>query len=208
MKVAPIVIVCVIVVSIIITVGLALSNQSKNYTEIATFVTLGFTLIALVFYAYDTHRMAKIQEDRWKKELIPILHYNMRRRDLQGHSWWFELINPSKYIIEARINLNLKVHGDAVIYSSAYDGTNRWIVYPGQTSSGWFSIDQILNKKGLTFSRMEEERKDTNVTEQLTMDLEYTYECKETGQSRKNPPRHHYFDFQEKVWVPYLTEAE
>lgn len=208
MKVVVIVIVCVIVVGVVITVGLAFSNQSKGYIETGTFVILGLTLIALLAYTYDTHRMARIQEERWEKELIPILHYNMLPRDSQGHSWWFELINLLKYFIEAQVNLNLKVYGDAVVYSSDYDGTNKWIVYPAQTSRGWFSIDQILNKKRLTFSRMEQERKDTNVTEQLTMDLECTYECKEIGKSRKNPLRHHYFDFQKKVWVPYLTESE
>ena len=207
-SIVVIIIVCAIALSVIITVGLALSDQSKDHIEIGTFVVLGCTLIALVVYAYDTNRMARIQEDRWEKELIPILHYDMLSRDPQGHSWWFALINPSKYFIEARVNLNLKVYGDAVVYSSDRDGTNRWIVYPAQTSRGWFSIDHILSKKGLTFSQMVQQRTDGNVDTQLTMDLEYNYECKETGKSRKNPPRHHYFDFQEKVWVPHLTEPE
>ena len=208
MRVVGIIIVCIIVVGVIVTVRLALSDQSKGYVEMGTFVVLGVTLIALVVYAYDTHRMARIQEDRWEKDLIPILHYTMVARDSQDHSWWFGLINPSKYFIEARVNLNLKIYGDTVVYSSAYDGTNRWIVYPAQTSRGWFSVDQILNKKGLTFSEMVRQRTDANVTTQLTMDLEYNYECKETGKSRENPARHHYFDFQEKVWVPHLTEPE
>ena len=67
MKVVAIIITCVIAVGVIVTVGLAVSHQSKDYTEIGTFLVLGSTLIGLILYAYDTNRMATVIQGRTKE---------------------------------------------------------------------------------------------------------------------------------------------
>jgi len=153
--------------------------------------------------------MVRIQEDRWETETIPVVPYEIELRSSQDHSWWFSLTNlSSKYFIEVWVNLNLKVYGEAVEYSDAYNGKDKWFLFPNQFSKGWFSIDEILGKKGKAFSKIKEERTNDNVREQLTMDLEYELKCKETGKSRNIPRRRHYFDFKEEVWVPEITVKE
>lgn len=185
------------------------SDLGVDYIEVGTLVLLVGTFVGLVVYANDTHRMTKIQEDRWEAETIPVLYYGIELRNSQDHSYWFSLINPSpKYFIEAWVNLNLKVYGETVKYSDAYNGKDKWFLFPNQISKGWFSIDGILGKKGKTFSQMKKKRTNDNVCEQLTMDLEYTLKCEETGKSRDIPRRRHYFDFKEEAWVPELTVKE
>lgn len=202
-----------IVIGIIVVVCLVLafkSDLSADYVQVGTLVLLAGTLVGLVIYANDTNRMTKIQEDRWEAETIPVLYYGIKLINSQDRSrWFFSLTNPSpKYFIEAWVNLNLKVYGEAVEYGDDYNGTNKWILFPNQISNGWFSIDGILGKKGKSFSQMKEKRTNDNVREQLTMDLECKLRCKETGKSRDVPRRRHYFDFKGGVWVPELTVKE
>ncbi len=201
-----------IVIGIIVVACLVLTFKSDlnvDYIGVATLVLLVGTFIGLVVYANDTHRMTKIQEDRWEAETIPVLYYGIELRNSQDHSYWFLLTNPSpKYFIEVWVNLNLKVCGEAVEYSDAYNGKDKWFLFPNQISKGWFSIDGILGKKGKTFSKIKEERTNDNVREQLTMDLEDRLRCRETGKSRNIPRRRHYFDFKEEDWVPELIVKE
>lgn len=204
--IASIVIVIIVVVCLIPAFK---SEVDVDYIEVGTLVLLVGTFVGLVVYANDTHRMTKIQEERWEAETIPVLYYGIELRNSQDRSYWFLLTNPSPiYFIEARVNLNLKVYGEAVEYSDAYNGKDKWFLFPNQFSKGWFSIDGILGKKGKSFSKTKEERTNDNVREQLTMDLEYKLRCRETGKSRDIPRRRHYFDFEEEVWVPELIVKE
>jgi hypothetical protein len=54
---------------------------------------------------------------------------------------------------------------------------------------------------------MIKKRNQSNAMEQLTMDLQITFKS-ETGGSRKYPSRQHYFGFERRIWLPFLTKLQ
>jgi hypothetical protein len=72
-------------------------------------------------------------------------------------------------------------------------------------SQGWFEIESILQKKGKSVAIMTTEHVQENTKEQLTMMLSLEF-WDELGARRELPQRLHYFDFNQWVWIPELTE--
>ena len=119
----------------------------------------------------------------------------------------FSLINPSAYILKAKIWCNFKIYGEDVEYHNDFNGTNTWYVYPQQTSRGWYEIRSLLGKKGKSVEDMIKEANATNISEQLTMSLKIQFRD-ELGNDRTLPERRHYFDFKQWLWIPHLTQKE
>ncbi len=177
----------------------------NKFTAIGQYIILTLTLIALIIYAWDNHRIANATEQKWEEELKPKLLYDMGMNPSDPSDVRFRLINPTDFLIEAKINCNLKIYGELISFPSAYDGSETWGIFPHQISEGHFSLDTVLAKKGKTRSEMTQNANDKNQTEQLTMDLEISFE-NENGRKRKYPARRHYFLFKQGKWVPELTK--
>jgi hypothetical protein len=192
---------------LIVSVILGFYHTSSWYLEVGQLIILSITLAIIIYYAWQTHRIANATEMQWEEEMKPKLMYEIAvdQSKKQSDIVKFSLINPTDYIIETNVNCNFKIYGEAVQYDGAYDGTKAWVVFPHQGNVGWFSIDLLLSKKGKNRGDMIKERNESNQNEQLTMDLEIRF-TSETGRSREYPPRRHYFAFDKWIWVPVITK--
>jgi len=184
----------------------SVSAPERNILDIGTFVVITLTLLALIVYAYDTHSMARIDREHWKRASVLNTTYTMEGiGDVGGQGrTLFRIHNPSTLLVRAKVRCNFQVYGQSVEYHPDFNGTATWYVFPQQTSQGWFEIEPLLGRKGQTPAQMQSQRTASNRTEQLTMDLELEFRD-ELGNSRKLPARRHFFDFKEWQWIPLLT---
>ena len=120
---------------------------------------------------------------------------------------FFQIHNASALILRAKVASNFRIYGEAITASDPlYDGGATWLVFPQQTSHGWYDIEWLLQKKGKTVAAMIAERTQVNAKEQLTMALALEF-WDELGARRVLPTRQHYFDFVRCAWIPELAEA-
>lgn len=183
--------------------------SSYPFLDIGQLIILAITLVFIIAYVWDTHRIANATEEKWEQELKPKLQYGiiLDPNDPQRNRVLFRLINTTDYMIEAKVNCNFKIYGEPVAFPGAYGGTETWDIFPHQMSQGHFSINAVLDKKGKNRDQMIEERSGTNANQQLTMDLEITFK-NEVGRSGAYPSRRHNFDFERLVWIPELTRPD
>lgn len=181
---------------------------SGNLLELATFVVLAVTLVVLLWYAHDTHVIARATHERWQREGVLGAGYEIQITGSQGDAGrtLLRLHNPSRLVVRARMNCNFRVYGERVTSGPLYDGSERWLVFPQQISQGWVEIESLLQMKGKSVAQAIAERTSANYKEQLTMlfELEFTDELDGV---RRLPPRHHYFDFVRWAWIPSLGET-
>jgi hypothetical protein len=183
-------------------------SKNPDLLSIGSFLMLTFTLIVLVWYAYDTNSIARITQQRWLREGVLSTTYNLMLKDNKGEQGltFFELQNPSTLIVRARINFNFQVYGQLVSAGGLYNGNEVWLVFPQQISRGWFEIESLLQQKGKTVAAMIKEYTPENQMEQLSAVLEIEF-WDELDQRRKLPERLHYFDFNRWTWIPQLAEG-
>lgn len=186
----------------------ALCVERSDVLAIGSFVVLALTLIVLVWYAYDTNTIARVTQERWMREGVLSTTYSIELVGEKGQAGrtLFRIHNPSTLIVRARVACNLLVYGQPVSAGNLYDGKDIWLLFPQQTSQGWFEIESLLQKKGKSVATMIGECNPENRKEQLTMTLELEF-WDELGARRKLPPRHHYFDFDSWLWIPQLAES-
>ena len=207
-KIIPLAFGIIIVLSAVYIVKLSSGKPDKDILEIGTFVVLTLTLIVLVFYAYNTNLLASIGQLRWERESILNATYEMVEINDTGEAGrtLFRIKNPSTLIIRAKVWCDFKIYGSNVEAVDDFNGKNTWLLFPQQTSQGWFEIAPLLEKKGKTPHQMIQEYTSGNRTTQLTMDLTIEFRD-ELSQKRRLPTRKHYFAFNELRWIPYLTES-
>ena len=193
----------------VLTIVLSLFCTSYPFLDIGQILIFAITLVFVVIYAWDTHRIANATEEKWEQELQPKIQYEMKvnPNEEQSRRTLFGLINTTDYLIEARVNCNFRIYGESVTLPGAYNGTEDWVLFPHQISAGHFSIDAVLDRRDKTREEMIRERTESNTKEQLTMDLEISFRS-ETGRERNYPPRRHHFDFERWVWIPEITRPE
>ena len=181
-----------------------------NILNIATFVVLTMTLIALIIYAYDTNLLASMDRARWEREHILESYYSMTivpRKDNDRGRTMFLVGNPSTLMLRAKVWCHLQLYGQSVEIGDDYNGQNTWYIFPQQVSQGWFEIADILAKNGKTIEAMIDEMTDANYGKQLTMDLEIEFR-NELEICRRLPLRRHYFDFKDWQWIPHLSKKD
>jgi hypothetical protein len=182
-------------------------SKDGDILGIGTFIALALTLIVLVWYAYDTNTIARVTQERWIREGVLSTTYSMQLvgdRSQAGRTL-FQIYNPSTLVVRARVACNFRIYGEPVTAGLLYDGKDVWLLFPQQTSQGWFEIEALLQKKGKTVAAMITECTPANCKEQLTMMLKLEF-WDELGARRKLPPRRHYFDFERWAWIPQLAE--
>ncbi len=226
---APIGLVIVIIALIIV---FAILNRTcewgKPYLEpdICTMVILAITLIVIMFYTVETHKMAKATEqssrvarDVYIESQKPIIscsimsgkiYYGSRinlEKNKPERAKELELDtrvivkNHSKFNAQVWVNLNLKVYGKLVVIGPEYCGDKPWNLTSYQEVNGHFGIERhVLSKVGKTADQMKTERNDDNKTRQLTMDIQVEYQGR-MGPRLSNPKQYWYFDFEKNTWV-------
>ena len=182
-------------------------SQDINILAIGNFIVLCFTLIVLVFYAYDTNAIARVTKERWMREGVLSTTYSLPLLGEKGRvgRTLVQLNNPSTLIVRARVAFNFRIYGEPVTAGPLYDGKDVWLLFPQQMSQGWFEIESLLQKKGKTVAALIAECTPANRKEQLTMMLELEF-WDELGARRKLPARQHWFDFERWSWIPQLAE--
>ncbi|MGA3208498.1 MAG: hypothetical protein ABSE05_11830 [Syntrophales bacterium] len=182
----------------------------ESILNIATFVVLTLTLIALIIYAYDTNWIASMARARWEREHILESYYSMTivpRKDNDRGRTLFLLGNPSTLMLRAKVWCSLQLYGQSVEISDDYNGQNTWYIFPQQVSQGCFEIADILAKKGKTIEAMIDQMTDADYGEQLTMDLKIEFR-NELDIRRRLPLRRNYFDFKDWQWIPHLSKKD
>lgn len=126
-------------IMIVLLIIYAVCSYAKAYEQtsllgISSFVVLTLTLMTLVIYAWDTHRIANQQE---KTFLTPIVSHAFNLP-----AWWgvdcevfLTLSNKSAYDVKTLVTLNIYVDDQKLIYSDeshnmAYQGQSYWIMCP------------------------------------------------------------------------------
>jgi len=190
-------------------VKLSSVQPDMNILEIGIFVVLTLTLIALIFYAYDTNLLASIGKSRWERESVLNATYEMVGINDKGGAGrtLFRITNPSTLIIRAKVWCDFKIYGSTVEADDAFNGNDTWLVFPQQTSQLFFEIVTLLNKKGKTPQEMIQEYTSANRTTQLTLDLTIEFRD-ELRHKRRLPTRKHFFAFNEWRWVPFLIKSD
>lgn len=184
---------------------------SNNHIGLATFVVTSLSLIVLTWYAYDNNSIARITQERWKREGLLGTSYSMElvgTKDKPGEGrTLFRLRNASPLVVRAKVNCNFRIYGEPVEAGPPYTGKDLWVLFPQQLSQGWFSIEDLLKLKGKSIAGMITESNPQNREKQFTMLLELQF-SDEFGQERVLPGRSQYFDFERWTWIPHLTEGE
>ena len=154
-------------------VKLSFGNPKIDILEIGTFMALTLTLIALIFYAYDTNLLASISKLKWERETVLNTTYEMVGIGDSGGAGriLFRINNPSTLIIRAKVWAEFKVYGSSVDPGDDFNGTKTWLVFPQQTSQGWYEISNLLAQQGKTVQQMINEYSPENRTTQLALDL-------------------------------------
>jgi hypothetical protein len=186
----------------------AWSSKEANALAIGNFLILAFTLMVLVWYAYDTNRIARLTRERWIREGVYRVSYVMEAVGEKGQAGrtLFKIANPSTLAVRARVACNFRLYGEPIKADPLYGGEDVWLVFPQQVSQGWFEIASLLQKKGKTVAGMMAECTPANRKDQLTMVLELEF-WDELGEGRQLPARPHYFDFERRAWIPQLAEG-
>lgn len=197
----------VVVASIVSTKAWSVAPH-PDYLAIGNFAVVSLTLIVLIWYAADTNTIARLTQERWNREGVLSATYGLQ---LVGHKGdvgrtLVVLNNPSSLLVRARFAGDFRVYGEPVQAGELYDGKDVWLLFPQQSSQGWFEVESLLQRKGKTVAVMMSECTPANRTEQLTMLLTIEF-WDELGARRKLPGRHHYFDFERWAWIPQLAET-
>lgn len=160
-----------------VVIWCAWSSKDSLALGMGNFVVLSFTLIVLVWYAYDTNLIARVTKEHWKREGVFTTTYSMDLLGNRGDSerTMFRIHNPSTLVVRAKVACNFRLYGNIIESYPSFDGRAIWLVYPQQTSQQWFEIDSLLQKKGKSVTAMIAEITDVNRKEQLTMLLELEF---------------------------------
>jgi len=189
-------------------VWIAARQERVDYLAIGNFVVLTFTLVVLVWYAHDTNAMARVTSERWAREGVLGMEYGLELVGSKGDvgRTLVRIRNPSTLVVRAKLACHFRVYDQPVIAGPLYDGGDLWVLYPQQTSQGWFEINSLLQQKGKDVAAALAEFSPANRQTQLTMNLSLEFRD-ELGAVRTLPPRPHYFDFDRWTWIPRLGEA-
>jgi hypothetical protein len=184
-----------------------LHSQSARPLELASFIVLALTLIVLVWYAYDTNTIARVTQHKWLNEGGVNVTYALQLDPQKGSAGRtaVQLYNLSTLIVRARVNFNFRIYGQAVSAGGLYDGKDVWLLFPQQSTQGWFEVEELAQKRGKTVVTMMSESTPANRKEQLTMVLELEF-WDDLGARRKLPGRPHYFDFDRWAWIPQIAD--
>lgn len=195
----------VIIVAVLVTAW-AITREKPDVLGVGTLWVLTLTLMVLVWYAYDTHRIAQVTSERWTREGVLNTTYEIKlvgSKEGDGRTL-FRIHNGSNLVVRAKVNCNLRVYGEPVKAGALYDGEDTWRVFPQEFAQGWFEVSALVKQKGKDVAQMVKESTQQNRGEQLTMLLELEY-TDELSAHRKLPPREYYFDFFRWAWIPHLA---
>ncbi|MFH1525029.1 MAG: hypothetical protein ABIG69_00010 [Bacteroidota bacterium] len=146
---------------------LSYCNTNPDYTNIGNLIIIGITLTVLMLYAYDTNRLANIQQDI---NYTPNVVHQLTATEMNDGNFdiGFDLINISSFYVVAFLNIQMKCYNDELIVQhDAYYGKKPWNLPPNSSVHGHFSLnDQLLENAHRTLFDLRKTKEDSEL---LTM---------------------------------------
>ncbi len=199
-------------------------EKKEGFADIGTLLILGFTLVALIFYAFSTYEIAEVDKKTYEESKLPVvsLIISPEPKIILNYDTRVLMQNFSNYNLQAFMKLNLKVNGKPIEVGGAYSGDEAWFLTAQQQINGHFYIGDVLKKAGTDVAETKKDFLPENVKKQLCMSIEVYYRgvTREYDSSESwphknknpkykdsytkwlgNPPQKWYFDFSRDVWV-------
>lgn len=140
-----------------------------DITNLGNLIIIGITLIVLMIYAYDTNRIANIQQNIF---YTPNVVHQLTATEMNDGIFdiGLDLINTSSFYVESLVNVRIKCYNDELfIQNDVYYGKKPWNLPPFSKVHGHFDLnDQLLAKAHRTLSEI---RKISEDSELLTMSI-------------------------------------
>ena len=172
--------------------------EGKDFLQKATLIVLICTLIIIIWYAFETRRMANIQEKDYLERKKPLLSVNLvSDKDVIFKSV-FQLVNHKPLFTTVRVYATFKYGAKDIYISDHYNGKRQWIIQPSSQISAPLPIAESIKK---TFDdevipNILERNKNVPLNVKITLDYE-----SEMGEGRKNRPIKYYYEFSKQTWV-------
>lgn len=180
---------------------------SNNALDAVSQIAVVLTLVALIAYAYDTHRIAK-----WTT--TPSASFFLTQADQQRNPLILTSLprNYSKVPLVCHCNLHAKLCGESVEYGGFYSGKKPWYLQPLQRPQGIVDLRRIFEAGGYIEAQIRERWEQALSETQssvLRLDVEFWYS---TLDGRFNSPHFregYYFNFSKNALVldPHIGPA-
>ena len=187
---------CVLIVmAVFLIVGL--KNDKKDVNN-GILLILGFTLIALIFYASDTRRMANYQSKMYfSPRLIPWIQGQV----VEDSTVSVKLIyhNLTQFYINANTTLTITCFKDTLdIPYEAYTGDKVRTIPPMSTRTGGFPINnKMLKKSHRTVQQLKQSKNKEALKINVALELSNKYDGKASLETIYN------FNFALDAWEEY-----
>ncbi len=193
---------------------------------------LAVTALIILWYTFETaeirkseYTIAKITEENQMRLKNPSIYCKIFTNPNDSTDTRVKLSNLSNYPVAVKLNCNIKIEGNIINFSSAYNGQRFWNLQYNEVKEGHFSWLDLFKSKGLiTQQELDEIRKETvmykvDKSENLLNDLAKTslpkismdveiFCINEFNLTSYYPPTHYDYDYIRKVWIPILTSEK
>ena len=183
--------------------------------DIAQYIILFLTLIAVLFYAFFTLQILEVEKDVsiWNQNPVlvssirPKLETYIMNDGKSDFKTFFSIRNVSRVHAIAKINIRPQV-GDnekEATSNDKYSGKRWWYVPAHQSITGWFPVREILESVKTDICAFESK----SIPLKLSIKVIYKrWEQRGEKQMLGNPPQIWYYDHSKGYWVHEPTTSE
>lgn len=186
---------------VIVFTILKICSNPINYLDLGNLIILGVTLIVIMIYAYDTNRLANLQQ---KIYLTPNVVHQIEAEELIDRTLiiGFDLINFSSFYVSAFTYVQLKCFENELgIPNDVYYGKTPWNIPPNSKVHGHFKVDDVMLKP--FNSSLKEIRSANENSKALTLTVKIN--CKSIyGIELSIPETKYFYSFERKTWVSII----
>lgn len=190
-----------ITLTVLLLIGFIILNFCSTYSNpiaTGTFVILGVTLIVIMIYAYDTNRLANLQQNIY---LTPnVIHQiDLIEVNEKNINVGLDLINFSNFYVSALTFVQLKCfEQELFIPNEIYYGKSAWNLPPNLKVHGHFTVnDDFLKPANIN---VDELRKAADDPKALSLNIKIN--CKSIhGIELSIPETKYFYSFKRKTWV-------
>ena len=175
-------------------VGLAFFIFKPDLLQSYASLALIFTLSAVIVYVFYTYRLA---EEAWR----PSANFAILPLPADPYHFLFLIQNHCKLSLKCWCNLNLSINNQAIPLEGFYGGKTSFNVQPYVTAQGHFDLREYLAIANLNINQMKGLVTNSNVTQQLRMNVQFWYKPHHGGKRVDNVLQPQYFDFQRDILV-------
>jgi len=218
----------IVIIAIILIVTLTVFRAYCLF-EFYSDSILAITALIILWYTFETaeirkseYTIAKITEENQMRLRNPSINCSIFTHPNDSTDTIVGLSNLSNYPVAVRLNCNIKIEGNIINFSPAYNGQQFWNLQYNEVKEGHFSWLDLFKCKGLISQQELDEIKNLSINyklvkakellnnltntslPQISMDVEI-FCINEFKLSTYYPPTHYDYDYKRKVWIPILA---